>query len=253
VSRPPHEPLPPEVAASVANAADPPSPVPAGRGTTEPYPYDVPDDLRQLGEAFLLGLPDRGLAWAQAVDAEIDARRPSSVPGAARGCLKATIAALGKQLPERPSDDALGPRLVIDLPRAQAGFARYVEARLAARRRGLALADRMLTLALGGALADHGIAATAPVTAPDAVAARAYLAGAPGLREVPHAPAPPTGSRRGLAARLAELLDDLGVALYRDYRDEVRPDTLALPVLAGLLAGAGEAFASLEGAGGAGA
>jgi hypothetical protein len=233
--------------------ANPPSPVPAGRRTTEPYPYDVPDDLRRLGEAFLLGLPDRGLAWAGAVDAEVDARRPSAVPGAARGCLKATVVALGKRLPGRPSDDALGPLLTLDLPRAQAGFERWVEARLAARRRGLALADRMLTVALGGALLDRGIAVTAPVSAEDAAAAQAYLTSARGLSVVPAEPRPPNASRAGITARLGELLDRLGVDLYRDYRDEVRPDTRPLALLAGLLAGDDRAFASLEGAGGAGA
>ena len=45
----------------------------------------------------------------------------------------------------------------------------------------------------------------------------------------------------------------LGVDLYRDYRDEVQPDALPLPVLAGLLAGDRTAFGWLEGAGGAGA
>jgi hypothetical protein len=240
----------------VANAANPPTPVPAGRRTTEPYPYDVPDDLRRLGEAFLLALPDRGLAWAQAVDAEVDARRPSAVPGAARGCLKATVVALGKRLPGRPADDALGPLLTLDLPRAQAGFERWVEAHLAARRRGLALADRMLTVALGGALVDQGIAVTAPVTPEDARAARAHLAGAPGLGVVPDASHPVGARGQGITERLAALLGWLGVDLYRAYCDEVGPDALPLPLLAGLLAGAGEAFASLserEGAGGAGA
>jgi hypothetical protein len=250
VPQPPRRPVPPDWEALLAGI---PSPAPPPRRTSEPYPYDVPDDLRRIGQEFLLALPDGGRAWAEAVDAEIEARRASSVPGAARGCLKATVAALAKQLPGRPSDDAPGPLLTIDLPRAQAGFARYVESRLAARRRGLALADWMLTMALGGALADHGIAATAPATAQDAEAALAYLAGAPGLGEVPRAPAPLTGPRRGIADRLAELLDNLGVDMYRDYRDEARPDTLPLPLLAGLLAGDREAFAALEGAGGAGA
>jgi hypothetical protein len=199
----------------------------------------------------LLGLPDRGLAWAKAVDAEVDARRPSAVPGAARGCLKATVTALGKRLPGRPTDDEVGPRLTIDLPRAQAQFERYVEARLAARRRGLALADRMLTLALGGALVDRGIAATAPVTAQDTAAARAYLTSAPGLFAVPDEPRPRSAPQQGITARLGELLEHLGVDLYRDYRDEVRPDTLPLTLLAGLLAGDERAFASLEGAGAA--
>jgi hypothetical protein len=57
---------------------------------------------------------------------------------------------------------------------------------------------------------------------------------------------------QGITARLAALLDWLGVDLYRAYCDEVRPDSLPLPHLAGLLAGAGDAFASLEGAGGTG-
>jgi hypothetical protein len=215
-------------------------------------PYDVPGDLRQLGGDFLQTLPEGG-AWARAVDAEIEARRSSHVPGAARGCLKATVAALGKQLPGNPADAALGPRLTIDLDRAQRGFVRHVEHRLAVRRRGLALAEGMLAMALGGALIDQGIAVWAPATAADAEAGRAYLASAPGLFVVPHDPVPLNDPGTGITARLGELLDHLGVDMYRDYRDEVRPDALPLPLLAGLLAGDREAFASLEGAGAPGA
>jgi hypothetical protein len=201
----------------------------------------------------LRSLPEGGRAWARAVDAEIDTLRPSIVPGAARGCLKATVAALGKQLPGNPADDALGPRLTIDLDRAQRGFVRHVEHRLAVSRQGLGLAEWMLAMALGGALVDQGIAVTAPATAADAEAGRAYLAGAPGLFVVPHEPVPVGDPGTGITARLGELLDHLGIELYRDYRDEVRPDTRPLPLLAGLLAGDADAFASLEGAGAPGA
>ena len=108
-------------------------------------------------------------------------------------------------------------------------------------------------MALGGALVDQGIAVTAPVTAADARAADTYLTGAPGLSVVPGEPLPVGAPQQGITARLGELLDLLGVDLYRDYRDEVQPDALPLPVLAGLLAGDRTAFGWLEGAGGAGA